>query len=47
MEAFKEEYLETKHELKRANIISLIMLILGIISLTALVIAHKFFDYLS
>jgi len=42
---FKEEYLETKHELKRANIISLIMLILGIISLTALVIAHKFFDY--
>jgi hypothetical protein len=42
---FREEYLETKHELKRANAISLIMLILGIISLSMLVLAHKFFDY--
>ena len=42
---FREEYMEVKHELKRANIISLIMLILGIISLTALVVAHRFFDY--
>ncbi len=42
---FKEEYLEFKHELKRANAISLIMLILGIISLSLLVLAHKFFDY--
>ena len=42
---FKEEYIEVKHELKRANIISLIMIILGVISLSLLVLAHKFFDY--
>ena len=42
---FREEYIETKHELKRANIFSLIMLILGVISLSILVLAHKFFDY--
>lgn len=42
---FREEYLETQHELKRANIISLIMLILGVLSLSILVLAHKFFDY--
>lgn len=42
---FREEYLEVKHELKRANIFSLIMLILGVISLSILILAHKFFDY--
>lgn len=42
---FKEEYIEAKHELKRANIVSLIMLILGIASLSILILAHKFFDY--
>ena len=42
---FREEYIEVKHELKRANIFSLIMLILGILSLSSLLLAHKFFDY--
>ncbi|MFQ6724441.1 MAG: hypothetical protein ACLRFE_03830 [Clostridia bacterium] len=42
---FMEEYVEAKHELKRANIISIIMLLLGILSLTALILANKFFDY--
>lgn len=42
---FNGEYLEVKHELKRANIFSLIMLVLGVLSLSVLVLAHKFFDY--
>ena len=42
---FNEEYIEAKHELKRANIFSCIMLILGILSLSVLLLAHKFFDY--
>lgn len=42
---FQEEYIEVRHELKRVNIFSFIMLILGIISLSVLILAHKFFDY--
>lgn len=42
---FKEECIEIKHELKRTNIFSIVMLILGILSLTTLLLAHKFFDY--
>ena len=42
---FNEEYIEVRHELKRANIFSLIMLILGILSLSILILAHKFFNY--
>jgi hypothetical protein len=42
---FREEYIEIKHELKRTNIFTLIMLILGILSLSFLILAHKFFDY--
>lgn len=42
---FREEYIEVKHELKRLNIFTLAMVILGIITLSALFLAHKFFDY--
>ena len=37
--------MEFKHELKRTNIFTLIMLILGVLSLTFLFFAHKFFNY--
>lgn len=42
---FREEYIEVKHELKRLNIFTLTMIILGVITLSALFLAHKFFDY--
>lgn len=41
---FREEYLEVRHELKRSNIFTIAMIILGVISLTMLILAHKFFD---
>ena len=41
---FMEEYIEAKHELKRCTIFTLAMIILGIISLSVLILAHKFFD---
>lgn len=42
---FQEEYIEAKHKLKRVNIFSFIMLLLGIVSLSVLILAHKFFNY--
>lgn len=42
---FREEYIESKHDIRRLNIVSIIMLILGIISLTVLILANRFFNY--
>ena len=41
---FREEYIETKHELKRSNIFTIAMIVLGVISLSMLVLAYKYFD---
>ena len=41
---FKDEYVETLHDLRRSNIFSLVMLILGLLSLTALILATKFLN---